>query len=126
MVKNNQNPNSPRGWDWELPGGGLDFGESFHTGLKREIEEEMKLTVTSVSEKPLYIWTQRREKRRGMEWFYILALVYKIDLADLNFTPSVECSEIKFFSKEELQTNKESLAVQLLPFIDLFNPKDFE
>ena len=25
---------------WELPGGGLDFGEEIHEGLKREVEEE--------------------------------------------------------------------------------------
>ena len=25
---------------WELPGGGLDFGEDIHSALKREIEEE--------------------------------------------------------------------------------------
>ena len=26
---------------WELPGGGLDFGENIYEGLKREIEEDL-------------------------------------------------------------------------------------
>src|SRR6185369_15658654 len=36
-------------WEWELPGGGLDFGENMQEGLRREIKEEMGIAVTSVS-----------------------------------------------------------------------------
>jgi len=126
MTKDFQNPGKGREWEWELPGGGLDFGESFAEGLKREVKEEMGLTVTSVSDKPVYLWTQRREQRRGMEWFYVLVLVYKIDLIDLNFTPSNECKEVRFFSKEDLIKEKDDISSQLLPLVDLFNPKDFE
>lgn len=126
MTKDPQTPSLNQEWEWELPGGGLDFGESFEEGLKREVREEMGLKVTSVGDKPVYLWTQRRENRRGMNWFYILALVYKIDLADLNFIPTKECSEIRFFSKEDLVREKGDIANQLWPLIDMFNPKDFE
>ncbi len=30
---------------WELPGGGLDFGEKPYEGVKREIEEEMSVKI---------------------------------------------------------------------------------
>lgn len=40
---------------WELPGGGLNFGEDIHQGLKREIEEETGMKVKSISEKPVYV-----------------------------------------------------------------------
>ena len=102
------------------------MGKSFAKGLKGEEKKERGLTVTSVSEKPVYLWTQRREQRRGMEWFYVLVLVYKIDLIDLNFTPSNECKEVRFFSKEDLIKEKDDISSQLLPLVDLFNPKDFE
>lgn len=112
------------GGKYELPGGGLDFGESFEEVLKREIKEEMGLEVTWVAAKPTYIMTARQENGRGMDWYYVLSICFQIDLKDINFTPSEECRAIKFFSKEELQ--HVLVASQLKDFVELFDPKDFE
>jgi len=115
-----------KGGEWELPGGGLDFGENFQEGLKREIEEEMGLKVTQIEEKPAYMYTQKRVGRRGMEWFYVLILAYQFEVNDLNFIPTEECRAIKFMTKEELQANKDKVGDQLHPLVDLFNPADFK
>src|ERR1700754_4601493 len=54
--------------EYELPGGGLDFGESDpRDALKREIKEKMGLEVTWIAEKPVYMWNLKRNNRRGME-----------------------------------------------------------
>lgn len=112
---------------WELPGGGLDFGEEDpRTALKREIKEEMGLEVEWVAEKPLYIWAKKRVNLRGVDWHYILALCYAIKVSHLNFVPSEECQSIVFFNKEELLANKEKISDQMQPIVDFFNPADFE
>lgn len=36
---------------WDLPGGGIDPGEEMIAALRREIDEETKLTITDVLEK---------------------------------------------------------------------------
>ncbi|HEY4160541.1 MAG TPA: NUDIX hydrolase [Candidatus Saccharimonadales bacterium] len=82
---------------WELLGGGLDHGEAPLEGLKREVHEETGLTVTSVSDTPRYFVTwQKSSGPWGAN------VIYQMELADLNFTPSEECQELRFFTVEEM------------------------
>ncbi|HWH07484.1 MAG TPA: NUDIX hydrolase [Candidatus Paceibacterota bacterium] len=108
---------------WELPGGGLDFGEDIREGFAREVMEETGLTVTKMDTRPMYVWTHRYEKRRKLDWFYSLVVAYRIELEDLNFTPSDECAELRFFSKEELESM--DVCGQTVGLAKLFNPADF-
>jgi len=115
-----------KGGEWELPGGGLDFGEDMRQGLVREVKEEMGLKVTWVSESPIYTWTVRREGRRGLEWYWVLVVLFQIEVESLDFVPTDECRRITFMSKEELVAAKVKVADQLHPLTDLFNPADFK
>ena len=85
------------GW-WELPGGGLDWPEAPEECLKREIEEEIGLTVTEIGKNPAYFLVG--ENRKGNR---SINVVYKTKVKDLNFTPSKECLEIKFVSPGEVE-----------------------
>ncbi|MEK7642739.1 MAG: NUDIX hydrolase [Patescibacteria group bacterium] len=114
----------PRSGEWEMPGGGLDFGEDIREGLKREVEEEMGLNVTKISDKPVYVWAHKYNNRRNLDWFYSLVVAYRIEVEDLNFTPTEECETIDFFSKEQLQNLE--LADQANELKELFNPEDFK
>ena len=109
---------------WELPGGGLDFGEDIHIGLKREIEEETGLQIKSISDKPVYAWTWRFDNKRNMDWYYSLVLVYRVEIENFEFKPSEECEEIGFFSKQEL--NGIELCQQTNGLKNVFNPEDFK
>lgn len=108
---------------WELPGGGLDFGEDPRIGLEREVEEEMKLDVVYVSDQPVYAWVARFENRRNMDWYYSIVLGYQVKFANLNFTPTPECEDIGLFSKEELQSL--DIFHQSEKLRQVFNPLDF-
>lgn len=108
---------------WELPGGGLDFGEKPQESLKREVEEELKLNVTSVSEYPIYVWPAYFEKRRNMDWFYSMVLAYRIEVDTLDFTVTDECEAVELFNKEELETL--DLYHQSAPLREHFKESDF-
>lgn len=99
---------------WELPGGGLDFGENPQSCLKREIFEEMGLTVTYVADHPSYFLTSQNSKG-----FYIANVLYETRVKDLSFTPSAECVELRFFSKEEALQEK-SLFLSVLDFATMY------
>jgi 8-oxo-dGTP diphosphatase len=108
---------------WELPGGGLNFGEDIQEGLKREIEEETGIKIKSLAKRPLYAWTWRFENKRNMDWYYSLVLAYQIEVESLDFKPSEECEEIGFFSKEQL--NDIELCYQTNGLKNVFNLNDF-
>ena len=108
---------------WELPGGGLNFGEEAHDGLKREIEEETGIKIKNVSKRPQYAWTWRFENIRKMDWYYSLVLGYQIEIESLDFKPSDECEGIGFFSKQELDGIE--LCEQTNGLKNVFDPTDF-
>ena len=84
---------------WEMLGGGLDHGEDPMTCLRREIGEETGLEVTYVSPSPKYFLTSKRRNADS----YVANVVYEIQLKNLDFTPSDECQELRFFSAEEMK-----------------------
>jgi len=111
---------------WELPGGGLDFGEPIVEGLKRGIEEEMGLEVTWIADKPTYVYASKKEQWRGMDWYYVLVLIYQIDIKTLDCLKKTdECRDIKFFTKEEL-LSEPTLNDQIQGFAERFDPADFK
>src|SRR3989339_1669255 len=102
---------------WDMPGGGLDFGETITDALKREIKEETGLEVTYISEKPAYILTANNPPQT----FWVCNLIYEVKVKDLNFTASDECIQLKFFTKEEAL--KEKLYQNVIEFVKMYKPE---
>lgn len=84
---------------WDMLGGGLDHGEDPIACLKREIQEETGLTVTKIWPEPKHFITAHKVSNN----IYVANVVYQIELENLDFTPSNECEELRFFSAEELR-----------------------
>lgn len=84
---------------WEILGGGLDHGEDPITCLKREISEEAGLEVTYISPQPIFFLTC---PRLGADTF-VANVIYEIRLKNLDFTPSDECQELRFFTPQEVR-----------------------
>lgn len=108
---------------WEMPGGGLDFGEDPHVGLVREVREEMGLVLSKVSKSPLYVWPYKYVGKRGVEWYYSLVVAYRVEFQNLDFTPTSECEALEFFSKEDLKNIR--LSGQAKRLLEFFDPEDF-
>ena len=85
---------------WDLPGGGLDWGAEPREEVMRELEEEMGITPTWVADNPTYF--VRGGQGKGGEGIWIVNVLYETELPHLDFTPSEECLEVRFVSKEDL------------------------
>ena len=94
---------------WELPGGGLEFGEAPEEALKREIDEEVQMKVEILS--PLSVWHYIRKEQVQIIGFTFLckALTTDVILSDEHVNYAwIHHSEIihyKIFPelKEEMQ-----------------------
>lgn len=101
---------------WELPGGGIDFGEDPQSCIARELQEEMGLQTTFIANSPVYMTTFLRSD--ATQW--MCNVLFETTVEHLNFTPSDECIAIGWFIKERAQSLPMHTNVQL--FIDQFDP----
>ena len=95
----------------DFPWGGLEFGEDVKESIVREVKEEAWLEVIWVAKEPLYFvvsYNPEHDVRLGHPF-------YETKVKDLNFTPSEECQEIKFVTKEEAE--KMNIRLNVVAFL---------
>lgn len=103
---------------WALPGGGIDHDELPHACLERELMEELGIAPSEIAQSPSYFYTCRAENGKPFS-----NVVYRVQLEHLDFTPSDECQELRFFTVEEAQ--KVSTSPMEQRFMEQFHPEHF-
>ncbi len=83
---------------WDFPGGGIDHGDNPIETIKREIMEEMGLEVLDVNPTIQYFVIAK-----ALDNVWKSSVFYFTKLKNLEFTPTEECKEIRFFTKEEAE-----------------------
>ncbi len=107
---------------WEFLGGGLEHGEDPQEAMARELHEEAGLEATWISEAPVYFITAARLDLQTMQpgEGYVANVIYQVKLKNLDFTPSDECVELRYFTVQEAL--KEDLFPNVKAFLKVYNP----
>ena len=84
---------------WELPGGGMELGESPIETLHREVKEELGIEVKIITEFP-YTFTKIRGSWQGLFLCYVCETEAAADAIVLN----EESSAYQWATKEEIAT----------------------
>ncbi len=105
---------------WEIPGGGLSWGETYKDGLVREIEEEIGLKVKRLADNPCYFITGKQSLNPGVRFANI---VFECEFEDLNFIASDECEEVTFVDAQDIKLMKVFESVEKIA--TMFNPENY-
>jgi len=101
FIKKVSNGSKNQGY-WELPGGGLNFGELPEDGLTREAREETGLNIAVL--KPIITWSFLKNNNKQ-----VIGITYLCEAKDEKVTISEEHEDFAWVKKEDFDN------IDLLP-----------
>ncbi len=87
---------------WQIPGGGLQFGESIEEGLRREMREEVNVEIKSLKLIPKIF----HRVYKGVWHGIFIAYVAQLDSPESQIKLNHEASEWGWFTPEEIKKLK--------------------
>lgn len=84
---------------WDLPGGGMDHGESIKLALKRELFEEVGYTGDFVYN-IIHVEEPAHSKRANVMQ---IRLIFSVQTLSQNFEAGIDASAIRFINPSELR-----------------------
>ena len=91
---------------YELPGGHIDFGEDIVAGLKREIKEELRMTLIVGDPFAVFTYQNLIKGSHSVEVIYFAQFVEPID--HMSVQPE-DHSEYRWFTYDEVIKNKSAI-----------------
>ncbi len=117
LTKRGKKAKNERG-KWEIPGGALEFGETFSQGLKREIKEELDIEINVGEMLQLCDHIIPEEKQHWVSPTYFCEIISGVP----KILEPEKCDEIGWFSIE--QAEQLELSIVTLEDIKILKEKN--
>ncbi|MCF7866387.1 NUDIX hydrolase [Candidatus Woesearchaeota archaeon] len=93
---------------WEIPGGGIEPGETFHETGIRELKEETGFDIEIIDKTPVYIendlaYYPKLNLFRHEHKFFFRGILKSNKKDNQNFAKDEEITQMDFFSREEIK-----------------------
>lgn len=88
---------------WQIPGGGMEYGEAAEVTVVRELQEEIKCTPIILDPRPVIKLSMWPNDTAGVASHHITLITYLVSVGEQIPQETEESLECKWFTLEDIQ-----------------------